>query len=100
MKRFRSVLKKTVTGVCSAVLLTGALLPGSFAQAEEEDFTGEADIFIAFGGSGEEAGEWGLSYAGEGAAYEGSIKVTDGKIKVGDTVTVSLEMPEAVSHMY
>ena len=100
MKRFRSVLKKTVTGVCSAVLLTGALLPGSFAQAEEEDFTGEADIFIAFGGSGEEAGEWGLSYAGEGAAYEGSIKATDGKIKVGDTVTVSLEMPEAVSHMY
>lgn len=102
MIKFKSAFKKAAAGILSAALLASALLPGSFkAQAAEEDFTGEADVYIGFGGSGEAAGDWGLCYNSPDAEdNKGEIKATNGKIKVGDTVTVSLEMPEAVSHMY
>ena len=59
--------------------------------------TSEYDAFIAFGGDAAAENDWGYAYAGQG--YEknaGEITGTDGKLKNGETTTLTLKFPSKV----
>ncbi|MBR1567892.1 MAG: hypothetical protein IJ648_02935, partial [Lachnospiraceae bacterium] len=74
----------------------GAAVPTIVNAAEESTETYR--VFVAFGGDAAEENDWGLSYAG--GDVSGDITVTDGEIKVGDTVTVGLEFAEPVVNVW
>lgn len=89
-----------VGAIASAALLAVMSAPAVPAQAAE-DYQGEVSLYIGFGGSGETAGDWGLQFNSPGnEGNNAEIISTEATAKVGDTVTVSLEFPEAVTHAY
>lgn len=94
-KRFKKFL---ATAFASVLALTtfGAAVPTIVNAAEESTETYR--VFVAFGGDAAEENDWGLSYAG--GDVSGDITVTDGEIKVGDTVTVGLEFAEPVVNVW
>ncbi len=94
-KRFKKFL---ATAFASVLALTtfGAAVPTIVNAAEES--TESYRVFVAFGGDAAEENDWGLSYAG--GDVSGDITVTDGEIKVGDTVTVGLEFAEPVVNVW
>ena len=81
----------------AVVLLSIGIIKPLSVKADDEDYDGEATVYIGFGGDKAEENDWGYQYNDpENAGNCGDIVATDGVIKVGDTVTVSLEFPEPV----
>ena len=92
MKKMRKLLAALI--VFALVL---AVFPAKAVKADGEQFDGEAKVFIAFGGDVEAENDWGYSYCGDGCeGNAGDIVGTDATIKVGETVTVSVEFPKPV----
>lgn len=92
-------LLKRIGAAASAAMLLVASSPVVPVQAA--DYEGEVSLYIAFGGSGESAGDWGLSYNNPGnEGNTADIIAETAKAKVGDTVTISLEFPEQITHAY
>ena len=88
--------KKLIAGLTVAALSFGFAAPMG-VKAAGEDFDGEATVYIGFGGDKEEENDWGFQYNDpENAGNTADIVATNATIKVGDTVTVSLEFPSEV----
>ena len=89
-----------VGAIASAAALAVMSAPTIPVRAAE-DYQGEVSLYIGFGGSGETAGDWGLQYnSPDNDGNNADIVSTSATAKVGDTVTISLEFPEAVTHAY
>lgn len=94
----KNVLKKAAAGLL-AVLTAFAMNPAAGVRAAEP-YEEELSVFISFTGSGAEAGDRGLVYAGPGKESTPEITAVTASAKVGDTVTVSLSFPEEVTGVY
>jgi len=95
MKKF----KKTMASLMSAAVAVAGLstVPAMMVGAEEAKY----DVFIAIGANQ----DWSACYAGEdlvdaSAEVNPNITVTNAKIGVGDTVTVSLEFAEPIDYTW
>ena len=88
-----------IGAIVLAVLLAATVVPVIPAQAagDQEE---TVSFFISFVGSGLEAGEGGLVYTDPSGVEnsEGMIAV-NASAKAGDTVVISLELPEMPSHI-
>ncbi|MCR5214251.1 MAG: hypothetical protein K6E10_07525 [Eubacterium sp.] len=92
----KKVWKKLLSMAVVSALALG-LVPPTIARAEAEDWTGEAEVYIGFGGDKAEENDWGFQYnSPENEGNSGDIVATTATAKVGDTVTVSLEFPSEV----
>ena len=89
MKR---TLKKCFVTLLSAMMVFSSLTITAAAEGEEYD------LFVGFGGDAAESGDWGFQYNSPNADNNvGEIEAVTEKIKVGETKTVSLTLPnEAV----
>jgi hypothetical protein len=86
-----------IASAAALAVMSAPTIPVSAA----EDYQGEVSLYIGFGGSGEAAGDWGLQYnSPDNDGNNADIVSTSATAKVGDTVTISLEFPEAVTHAY
>ncbi|MCR5477095.1 MAG: hypothetical protein K6E92_05690 [Lachnospiraceae bacterium] len=93
----KKMWKKLMTSALTAAMVLGGigLAPASVARAEE--FTGEALVYIGFGGDAEAEGDWAYQYnSPENEGNTAGITAETASIKVGDTVTVSLEFDNPV----
>ncbi len=96
----KSKWKKLLSGLVVAGLAIG-LVPPVAAKAESNSWSGEAEVYIGFGGDKEEENDWGYQYNDpNNAGNAGDIVATNSTIKVGDTVTVSLEFPTEVTNTW
>ena len=94
----KNMIKRAGAAVL-AMFTAFAMIPAAgvkAAETYEEDLT----VFISFTGSGAEAGDRGLVYAGPGKESTADITAVTASAKVGDTVTVSLSFPEEVTGVY
>ena len=82
-----------------AIITAFAMIPAAGVKAAET-YEEELTVFISFTGSGAEAGDRGLVYAGPGKESTPEITAVTASAKVGDTVTVSLSFPEEVTGVY
>ena len=88
-----------IGAIVLAVLVAASVVPAIPAQAagDQEE---TVSFFISFVGSGLEAGDGGLVYTDPfgNANSEGMVAV-NASAKAGDTVVISLELPEMPSHI-
>ena len=94
----RNLIRRAGAGLL-AVLTAFALMPAAGVKAAEQ-YEEELSVFISFTGSGAEAGDRGLVYAGPGRESSTGITAVTASAAVGDTVTVSLTFPEEVTGVY
>ncbi len=94
----RSLFRKT-GALIFAALLAFVTLPAATVNAAKK-YEEDLSVFISFTGSGLEAGDRGLYYAGPGKESREGITAVTANAKVGDTVTVSLSFPEEVTGVY
>ena len=94
----KKLLKKT--GALVLAFLTAFMMMPAASVKAAEQYEEELSVFISFCGSGAEAGDRGLFYAGPGKESNPDITAVTASAKVGDTVTVSLSFPEEVTGVY
>ncbi len=96
-KHFKRALAWIGTAMMTLGLITTPTLPTLAAEA----YDGEFEVFIGFGGDKAEENDWGMQYNDpNNAGNNADIKATTATAKVGDTVTVSLEFPDAVPNVW
>ena len=96
-KHFKRALAWIGTAMMTLGLITAPTLPTLAAEA----YDGEFEVFIGFGGDKAEENDWGMQFNDpNNAGNNADIKATTATAKVGDTVTVSLEFPDAVPNVW
>ncbi len=96
--------EKTETPVVDEVVSAADTASSTDVVEDTADDTADApvadaeyDVLIAFGGDAAAENDWGFQYYGDGAASNaGEITATNGKVKVGETVTVKLDFAAPV----
>ncbi len=94
----KNMIKRAGAGLL-ALFTAFAMIPAAGVKAAET-YEEELSVFISFTGSGAEAGDRGLVYAGPGKDSTPDITAVTASAKVGDTVTVSLSFPEEITGVY
>ena len=93
--------KKALAWLGTAMMTLGLVTAPSLPTKAADPFDGEFDVFIGFGGDKAEENDWGMQYNNPtNPDNNPDIVATTAKAKVGDTVTVSLEFPDAVPNVW
>ena len=93
--------KKALAWLGTAMMTLGLVTMPAIEPKAADPFDGEFEVFIGFGGDKAEENDWGMQYNNPtNPDNNPDIVATTAMAKVGDTVTVSLEFPDAVPNVW
>ncbi|MBR4515204.1 MAG: hypothetical protein IKO61_10005 [Lachnospiraceae bacterium] len=94
-------MKKALAWLGAAMMSIGLITSPAISSKAADPYDGEFEVFVGFGGDAKEENDWGMQFNDpNNAGNNPDIKATTATAKVGDTVTVSLEFPDAVPNVW
>ncbi len=94
-------MKRALAWLGAAMMSVGLISAPAITSRAADAYDGEFEVYVGFGGDKAEENDWGMQYnSPENKDNNPDIKATNATAKVGDTVTVSLEFPDAVPNVW